>query len=42
MIYRAWKEDEGKAQDAVYRAIEKTVDNFNNGRYGMSTYGLAA
>jgi len=42
MIYRAWKEDEGKAQDAVYRAIEKTVDNFNNGRYGVSTYGLAA
>jgi hypothetical protein len=42
MIYRAWKEDQGKAQDAVYRAIEKTVDNFNNGRYGMATYALAA
>jgi hypothetical protein len=42
MIYRAWKEDQGKAQDAVYRAIEKTVDNFNNGRYGVATYGLAA
>lgn len=42
MIYRAWKEDQGKAQDAVYRAIESTVNNFNNGYYGANRYGLAA
>jgi hypothetical protein len=36
MIYRAWKEDEGKAQDAVYRAIEATINNFNAGRYGLA------
>jgi hypothetical protein len=36
MIYRAWKEDEGKAQDAVYKAIESTIYNFNSGRYGLA------
>ena len=33
MIFRAWHEDQGKAQTAVIRAIEKTVAAFNQGRY---------
>ncbi len=33
MIFRAWAEDQGKAQAAVIRAIEKTVNAFNQGRY---------
>jgi hypothetical protein len=33
MIFRAWHEDQGKAQAAVIRAIEKTIAAFNQGRY---------
>jgi hypothetical protein len=33
MIFRAWHEDQGKAQAAVIRAIEKTIEAFNQGRY---------
>ena len=36
MIFRAWKEDRGKAQDAVVMAILKTIENFNQGRYGKA------
>ena len=36
MIFRAWKEDRGKAQDAVIYAILKTIDAFNQGRYGKA------
>jgi hypothetical protein len=33
MIFRAWAEDQGKAQAAVVKAIVNTVDAFNKGRY---------
>jgi hypothetical protein len=33
MIFRAWHEDQGKAQAAVVKAIEKTIDAFNQGAY---------
>jgi hypothetical protein len=33
MIFRAWAEDQGKAQAAVVKAIEKTIAAFNQGRY---------
>jgi hypothetical protein len=36
MIFRAWAEDQGKAQAAVIRAIENTVAAFNKGRYGKA------
>lgn len=36
MIFRAWKEDRGKAQDAVVMAISKTIEAFNQGRYGKA------
>ena len=36
MIFRAWAEDQGKAQAAVIRAIVKTVEAFNQGRYGKA------
>lgn len=36
MIFRAWHEDQGKAQAAVIRAIEKTIAAFNQGRYGKA------
>jgi hypothetical protein len=36
MIFRAWAEDQGKAQAAVIRAIEKTVAAFNKGSYGKA------
>lgn len=36
MIYRAWYEDKGKAQDAVVMAINKTIAAFNQGRYGKA------
>lgn len=36
MIFRAWKEDEGKAQDAVIKAIIKTIEAFNQGRYAKA------
>lgn len=28
VIYRAWEEDQGKAQDAVMRAIDKAIRAF--------------
>lgn len=36
MIFRAWKEDEGKAQEAVVNAITKTINAFNQGRYSKA------
>jgi hypothetical protein len=36
MIFRAWKEDGGKAQDAVINAITKTINAFNQGRFGSA------
>jgi hypothetical protein len=33
MIFRAWSEDQGKAQAAVVRAIENAIGAFNQGRY---------
>jgi hypothetical protein len=36
MIFRAWHEDQGKAQAAVVRAIEKTIAAFNQGRYAKA------
>jgi len=33
MIFRAWAEDQGKAQAAVIQAIINTVNAFNQGRY---------
>jgi hypothetical protein len=33
MIFRAWAEDQGKAQAAVVRAIENAIGAFNQGRY---------
>ena len=36
MIFRAWAEDQGKAQAAVIRAIENTVAAFNQGRYSKA------
>jgi len=33
MIFRAWAEDEGKAQAAVIKAIENTIAAFNKGNY---------
>jgi hypothetical protein len=36
MIFRAWKEDEGKAQQAVVNAITKTIQAFNQGRYAKA------
>jgi hypothetical protein len=36
MIFRAWDEDQGKAQNAVIRAITNTVNAFNQGRYAKA------
>jgi hypothetical protein len=36
MIFRAWAEDQGKAQAAVVKAIENTIAAFNQGRYGKA------
>jgi hypothetical protein len=36
MIFRAWSEDQGKAQDAVIKAITNTINSFNQGRYGKA------
>ena len=36
MIFRAWAEDQGKAQAAIVRAIENTIAAFNKGRYGKA------
>lgn len=36
MIFRAWQEDQGKAQDAVINAITKTIEAFNQGRYAKA------
>jgi hypothetical protein len=33
MIFRAWSEDQGKAQAAVVQAIQNTIAAFNQGRY---------
>jgi hypothetical protein len=33
MIFRAWAEDQGRAQAAVVQAIQKTIAAFNQGRY---------
>ena len=36
MIFRAWAEDQGKAQAAVIKAIQNTIAAFNQGRYGKA------
>ena len=36
MIFRAWKEDEGKAIAAVVNAVNKTIEAFNSGRYSKA------
>ena len=36
MIFRAWAEDQGKAQAAVVKAIQHTIAAFNQGRYGKA------
>ena len=36
MIFRAWAEDQGKAQAAVVKAIENTINAFNQGRYAKA------
>jgi hypothetical protein len=36
MIFRAWAEDQGKAQAAVVKAIQNTIAGFNQGRYGKA------
>ena len=36
MIFRAWFEDQGKAQAAVTRAIENAIGAFNQGRYAKA------
>lgn len=36
MIYRAWQEDQGKAQAAVIKAIETTIYKFNQGGFGLA------
>ena len=41
LIFRAWNENQGKAQDAVVRAIEKAAFNFNK-LATQSSYVLAA
>ena len=33
MIFRAWAEDQGRAQAAVVQAIQNTIAAFNQGRY---------
>jgi len=35
-IFRAWYEDKGKAQDAAFKAIEKTINGFNRGAYALA------
>jgi len=35
-IFRAWYEDQGKAQDASFKAIEKTINGFNRGAYALA------
>ena len=41
LIYRAWNESQGKAQDAVVHAIEKAARRFNE-RATQSSFALAA
>jgi hypothetical protein len=36
LIYKAWEKDEGKATLGVMKAIEKTVNAFNQGRFGLA------
>jgi len=36
MIFRAWHEDQGKAQAAVVKAIENAIAAFNQGRYAKA------
>lgn len=36
MIFRAWSEDQGKAQAAVVQAIQNTIAAFNQGRYAKA------
>ena len=36
MIFRAWKEDKGKAQDAVVMALNKTISAFNQSGFGKA------
>ena len=36
MIYRAWAEDQGKAQAAVVKAIFNTISKFNRDAFGLA------
>jgi hypothetical protein len=36
MIYRAWHEDQGKAQTAVVQAIFNTIAKFNKDGFGLA------
>jgi hypothetical protein len=36
MIFRAWKEDRGKAQDAVVMALYKTINAFNKSGFDLA------
>lgn len=42
LIFRAWEQDRGKAQDAIINAIQKTADNFNKNYLVVGTYALVA
>lgn len=41
LIFRAWNEDQGKAQDAVIKAINNAADKFNKTNYSAN-FALAA
>jgi hypothetical protein len=42
LIFKAWDEDQGKAQDAIIYAIQETCDKFNRDYLVMGNYALAA
>jgi hypothetical protein len=42
LIYRAWDEDKGKAQDTIIYAIQATADKFNKNYLVVGNYALKA
>jgi len=42
LIFKAWDEDQGKAQDAIIYAIQETCYKFNQNYLVMGNYALAA
>ena len=42
MIFRAWEQDRGKAQDTIILAIQKTADDFNRNYLVVGNYALMA